>query len=121
MTDQKSFQISGYLVIEATKGRYNTWYSGRIDRVVKEKPSLSNNQIAVAVNINVPIAFFERLTPVINIDLPEEAVVNPEVESIINLSSYDIAEKLHLDVVDVQDGLRQMIKEREAKNDSANK
>lgn len=108
MSDQKSFTITGYLVIEGTKW-YGTTYKGRITKVTKAKPAITNREIAIAINIVVPNAFFERLTPVINIELPSEAVVNPQVESVINITALEVADKLHLNVTDVEDGLRTLI------------
>lgn len=115
----KNFTISGYLKIEGRKQyNYSNSYTGRVVSFTQSKPGLTSNQIAVKVEINVPNAFFERLTPVVKIDLPEEAVVNPNVESVITLSALEIADKLKLEVTDVEDGLRTMI---EAKKEEVNK
>ena len=110
-TPSKSFTISGYMKIEGRKSYYGS-YTGSVVSFTKSKPALSSNQIAVAVNVNVPVAFFERLTPVIDIQLPEEAVVNPNVESVIKLSALEIADKLQLEVTDVEDGLRTLINKK---------
>jgi len=112
----KSFNVSGYLVIEARKSYGG--YVGRIAKITSGQPSLTSSQIAVKVNVTVPNAFFERLTPVINIDLPEEAVVNPDVNTVIDLTAIEVADKLKLEVNDVQDWLRQLVdkKREEYKN-----
>lgn len=109
MTD-KSFTITGYIVIEAHKrNNYSSYYTGRISKVTKTKPAINNREIAIAVNITVPNAFFERLTPVIDIELPEEAVVNPNIQSVIKLTALEVADKLELNITDVEDGLRSLI------------
>lgn len=105
----KSFTISGYMKIEARKRWQSGPYSGRIVSFTTGKPALSSNQIAVYISVKVPVAFFERLTPVVEIELPEEAVVNPNIQSVIKLSALEIADKLQLDVTAVEDGLMQMI------------
>lgn len=110
---EKSFSISGFMKIVASKSRYG-YYDGRIASFTKSKPSLSSNEIAVAITVKVPVAFFERMTPVVEIELPEEAVVHPNIESVIKLSAMEIADKLQLQVDDVEDGLKQLI---QAKNE----
>ncbi len=112
MSEIKSFTISGYMTIEARKSYYG--YSGRIKSFTKSKPSLTNNEIAIAINVKVPNAFFERLTPVINIELPSESVANPDVQAVIDLSAIEIADKLNLEVTDVTDGLRQLIENKQS-------
>lgn len=113
MNEEKSFTVTGYLVIEATKrNTYSSVYDGKIIKVTQGKPSINNRQICVAVHIKVPNAFFERLTPVIEIELPSEAVVNPNLETVIKLSALEVADKLELDVTDVEDGLRTLIKQK---------
>jgi len=101
------------MTIEAKKSHYGS-YSGRIKSFTVGKPSLNSNQIAVAIKVTVPIAFFERLTPIIEIELPSEAVVNPNVETVVKLSALEIADKLHLEVTDVEDGLMQLINKKNA-------
>lgn len=110
----KFFTISGYMVIEAEKW-YGENYKGKIKSVTKGKPGLTNRQIAIAINIKVPNAFFERLMPVINIELPAEAVVNPDVKTVIDLSAIEVAENLHLEVTEVSDMLSQMVEEKKSK------
>jgi len=106
---QKSFAIEGYMKITGRKSQWG-YYEGKIDSFTKSKPSLSSNQIAVFIKVKVPVAFFERLTPVVEIELPEEAVVSPNIESVIKLSALEIADKLQLSVEGVEDGLRNLIK-----------
>ncbi len=113
MADQKSFTISGYMTIVGRKSYGG--YTGKITKITTGKPALSNNEICIAVNVKVPNAFFERLTPVINIELPSEAVVNPDVQTVIDLSAIEIADKLQLNVTEVQDMLSQMLEAKKQK------
>ena len=104
------------MIIEGRKrNNYSSVYDGTILGFRKNKPSLSNRQIAVYVKITVPNAFFERLTPVVEIELPEEAVVSPNIKSVIKLTALEVADKLQLEVEDVEDGLATMIKEKSSK------
>lgn len=104
-----SFTITGYMKIRATKSYQYGSYSGSIVSFTKSKPALSSNEIAVYIKVSVPVAFFERMTPVVEIELPEEAVVNPNIESVIKLTALEVADKLTLDVYDVEDGLKKLI------------
>lgn len=83
-------------------------------RVVKNRPYLNNTEIAVTLDIDVPNKFFERLMPTVKIDLPEEAIVNPDTQAVIKISALEIADKLNLDVTAVEDGLRTMLEEKAA-------
>lgn len=119
MSTQKSFTIEGYMVIEGKKDYYGG-YTGKISRFVKSKPAISNREIAVFVKVQVPVAFFERLTPVIEIKLPEEAVVSPNIESVVKLTSLEVADKLQLEIGEVEDGLKQLIKNKLEKGEQDN-
>jgi hypothetical protein len=81
-------------------------------RVVKTRPYLNNSEIAVTLDINVPNVFFERLMPTVQIDLPVEAIANPSTDAIVKITALEIADKLQLDVTDVEDGLRAMLTEK---------
>ena len=94
--------IKAYLVISK---------SGTL-RVVKNRPYLNNSEIAVKLEIDVPNVFFERLMPTIKIDLPVEAIANPSTDAVVFISALEIADKLQLNVSDVEDGLRTMLEEK---------
>lgn len=93
-------KIYGYLVIQ----------NNSAVRWVKNKPSINNWEIAVMCNITIPDAFFDRLCPVINIELPESLIQQPDIEAIINISANEIAEKLRVSVEDATDGMRELLK-----------
>lgn len=84
-------------------------------RVVKSRPYLNNNEIAVALNIDVPDAFFERMIPVVQVDLPEEAVAQPDADVSLSITAGAVAKALKLDVSNVHDGLKDMVEEARSK------
>lgn len=81
-------------------------------RVVKNRPYLNNDEIAVALNINVPKVFFERLIPSVDINLPEEALIDVGAEIAVKQIAPDVAKSLGLEVETVEDGLKTMIEEK---------
>lgn len=83
-------------------------------RVVKGRPYLNNTEIAVTLDIDVPKVFFERLMPTVKIELPVEAIANPSTDAVVKISALEIADKLQLNVSDVEDGLRTMLEEKAA-------
>lgn len=79
-------------------------------RVVKTRPELNNNEIAVNLNVEIPNIFFERLMPTINIKIPEEAVLKPDIEVAVAVAAFEVSDKLKLDFKEVEDGLMSMVK-----------
>lgn len=117
MSEKRSFSISGYMKIEAKKS-YSGGYAGAIKSFTVSKPALTSNQIAVFIKVSVPIAFFERMTPVVEIELPEEAVVHPDIQTTIKIAAMEVADKLQFDVQAVEDGLRSILEEKTNKLNS---
>lgn len=78
-------------------------------RVVKQRPYINNNEIAINLNLDIPGIFFDRLIPSVDIKLPEESVLKPDIETIVKITSEEVASKLKLDVNEVSDGLRDML------------
>lgn len=78
-------------------------------RAVKNRPALNSDEIAVNLKVDIPKEFFERLMPTVNIQLPKESVINTDMEAVISLTAEQVASKLNLEVLDVTDGLRQLI------------
>ncbi len=95
--------IKAYLVISS---------SGSL-RVVKGRPYLNNNEIAVLLNMDVPKEFFERLIPLVNIQLPKEGVIEPDVETVLSITSREVAEKLKIEAAEVYDGLKDMLTKKD--------
>lgn len=103
-----------YLIIEGKKSR---WATGKVSdfsvRVNKSKPSLNSDEIAVLLNIEVPVEFFERMTPVVNLSLPKDAILTLSEETVIALSAPELAQKLKISLEDAEDGLKQMLSKKE--------
>lgn len=83
--------IDKYLVIEGKKSRYS--YNGFTPhvRLVEREPTLSGNEIAIRIKVEIPDALFKRPTLVAEMRIPNEAVpqttitpdVTTNIESII--------------------------------------
>ena len=87
--------------------------SGGSLRVVKNRPALNNDEIAVNLNVDVPDIFFKRLIPSVNITLPAEAIIDLDAKTAVNQVAPRVAESLKIDVKTVEDGLLDMIKEQQ--------
>lgn len=86
--------------------------SGGSLRVVKSKPYLNNNEIALKLAIDIPQEFFDRLIPVANIKLPKEGIIDPDVETVLSITSNEVAQKLRLEAAEVYDGLKEMVNKK---------
>ena len=51
-----------------------------IKRQTRNKPSLKAGEYAVQVKLNLPKGFLNRAFPVASVTIPENAIVEPEVE-----------------------------------------
>lgn len=78
-------------------------------RVIKNRPGLSNNEIAVKLEVDVPREFFERLIPTVKIDLPKEAVIDPSAETVLAITAGELAENLKITYSEAHDGLKDML------------
>lgn len=88
-------------------------------RVTKNRPYLNNNEISVLLNVDVPNRFFERMIPVVDIRLPEEAVIQPEMDVALSITSQEVADKLKLDAQEVFDGLKDMVERKKQENNTS--
>lgn len=84
-------------------------------RVVKNRPWLNNNEIAVQLRIDVPKEFFERLVPVLEVELPKDAVTSPDAKASLAITADSVAKALKLNVHDVYDGLDDQLKRQAEK------
>lgn len=50
-----------------------------VRKMTKTAPDLSSGQYAVKVNVGVPDGLFDRTFPEVDIEVPEQAVIAPEV------------------------------------------
>lgn len=87
--------------------------SGGSVRVVKNRPYINNDEIAVNLNIDVPDIFFERLIPTVTITLPPEAIIDMDAETVVKEIAPRVAESLKLEVEGVEDGPLDMVNSKE--------
>jgi len=85
--------------------------SGKL-RTTKGVPGLADDEIAIAMRLDVPPALFRRPFPVITVKLPEP----PEapIESIVDVSAHAVAAALRVSVDDVRDTLTALVREARA-------
>ena len=50
----------------------------------KTKPKLSSGEVAVQLEIEISDEFFERFIPVANLEIPDDAVIKPEISVSVN-------------------------------------
>lgn len=96
-------KIKAFLVISS---------SGSL-RVVKTRPALSNNEIALTLNLEIPNVFFERLMPTANIVVPKEAITSIDPEVAVTIAAQNVSDALKLDFTEVHEGLRKLILKKE--------
>ncbi len=68
---------SAYLILERASWRYDP---PRIVAMRKEKPTLTAKQIAVKVNLRIPMALFDQFIPVIQGEISEPDIIAPAIE-----------------------------------------
>lgn len=78
-------------------------------RVVKNRPQLSNDEVALRLQVTLPANFFERMIPTVDLEVPAGAIYEPVAEVAVKLTAKEVSEKLHLDYDAVLDGLAQAI------------
>lgn len=76
----------------------------------KSRPYLNSDEVSFKLNINLPDDFFDRVIPVIEVNVPKEAIYNPEASVVLDLMSEEIAQKLEVEINDVRDGLTEFLK-----------
>lgn len=103
--------LGAYLVIKRTTSyyhRHNYTY-----RITKEKPSLSADEIALYLQIDVPDAFFNRQIPTLKIDLPKDAIMTIDQNTVISMVAPELANKLSVSLENAEDGLKEMFKKED--------
>ena len=81
-------------------------------RVTKKDSSSYPSELAVQLVIDVPDVFFRRPMPIVNLNIPESFLVNPDEKVVANWVAQDIAQALQVDVKTVEDGLMLALKEK---------
>lgn len=69
-------------------------------------------ELAIQLEIDVPDTFFRRPIPKVQLDIPEEYLVNPGAEVAARWVADPVADALKLDVKTVEDGLLTMLRSR---------
>lgn len=82
-------------------------------RVTKNSTGAYANELAVQLLVEVPDVFFNRPMPIVELDIPQEYLVNPDAEVVARWVAHDISEALKLEVKTVEDGLLTMLKNKE--------
>lgn len=78
----KTKEASAWLVLTPQwRGQGEYAYIGgmRIDRMTKKRPDLAGDELACRITVRIPEAAFTRPRFDIAVDVPEEALVHPEV------------------------------------------
>jgi hypothetical protein len=101
-------KIEAYLVINR----------GSSIRVVKQRPNLSNDEIAIKLNLEIPQEFFERIIPSVDILVPIDSMIKPDIEVVTRINAEMISKAMNLNVNDVQDGLKEMLEKQEKDQDN---
>lgn len=94
--------LNAYLIISR---------SGTV-QVRKNPPYLNSDEVSFRLKINLPDDFFKRIIPLIEVDIPKEAIYNPDAELSLDLLSAEVAEKLKLEASEVKDGLTELLKQK---------
>lgn len=66
-----------YLVLERAKWRYDP---PRIVALRKEKPRLESGQVAVRVQLRIPMSLFDTYIPIVEAELGEASLILPDLE-----------------------------------------
>lgn len=82
--------------------------SGNV-RVNKTDTATNLNEVKVRVDLEIPDEFFRRPVPVVKIAIPREAVLDPTIESVVEITAKTVADALHVDRADVTDGLERAL------------
>ncbi len=82
-------------------------------RITKKDSSAYPTELAMHVVIDVPNSFFNRPIPVVNIQVPDFMLVDPDAEAMVKFVAPEVAEALKLEVKTVQDGLVTLLKAKQ--------
>jgi len=104
---------SFYLVIEGKKPRWGGKINDFGVKILREKPALNSDEIAVLLKMEVPQEFFERMIPVAELKLPKDTILTLDQATIVSLVAPELSEKLKISLQDAEDGLQLMLKQKE--------
>lgn len=78
-------------------------------RLLKMDHAPNASEVKVRIDLDLPDQLFARPVPVVKIKIPTEAVIDPTVESVVEITAKTVADALRVDRVDVTDGLERAI------------
>ena len=93
-------KVTAYLFINSNGGL----------RVTKKDAAAYPSELGVHLVVDVPDVFFRRPMPRVDVQVPEEFLINPKSEIVASMVATPLAEALKLDVATVEDGLLTMLK-----------
>lgn len=89
----------------------------KISRLTKTPPALSGYEVALKLNINVSDKFFERFIPETNISVPDEYVIEPEIQAkIVGMDKETLTElekTIHIELEKKQDEITDDVDHKE--------
>lgn len=106
-------KITAYLIVGLETDYYGRPKAGQM-RVVKNKPDLINTrELGFQLNLEIPDVYFKRLVPVVDVELPEDMLINPNPKIVVGITAGKVAEAMGLKVEKVRDGLMEMLEEQQ--------
>ncbi|MBT2484774.1 MULTISPECIES: hypothetical protein [unclassified Microbacterium] len=75
MRDTRTTSV--YLILEPHS---HTWKPPRVAAMKVRKPALESGQIAVKVNLKIPMAIFDQFIPVLEAEISEPDAILPAIE-----------------------------------------
>lgn len=110
--------IAGYIIIERKRSGVYTYQKKYTIRLVNGKPSLKPSEIALKLSIQVPDVFWDRVIPAVDIKVPENAILSPDIGSVLTITADEVSQKLNIDFQDVLDGLTESIRKKNEKENT---
>lgn len=74
------YKATAYLVLEPAERSYGRPKKARVASVRTNKPTIKRGQIAIKLNVTLPASVFEQFVPSVDIEVPDGAAIQPEVE-----------------------------------------
>jgi len=78
-------------------------------RVTKKDPRTNPSELGIQLVVDVPDVFFNRPIPQVTVKIPEAYLLIPDKEIAVNMIAEDVANNLELDIKTVNDGLLEML------------
>jgi len=89
-------------------------------RVTKKDTGAYPTELAVQLVVDVPDIFFKRPMPIVNLQIPEAFLINPDQKVTAQWIAPEIAEALKVDVKAVEDGLIAAVNAKKEQDEKQN-